>query len=59
MTLHEHDEDALCFIDGPLKLFIREATKEEILEAFKRLSRYILIAALQLDERHHGHNEER
>lgn len=48
----------LVFIDGPLTLFIKEATEQEILDAAARIQRYIAVAAQQLGARSDSRFEE-
>jgi hypothetical protein len=38
----------LVFIDGPLTVFVKEASEQEILDAAERIQRYLVVAAKQL-----------
>ena len=42
---------ALLFIVGPCSLYINTASKQEILDAYEQLGRYVSVAAEQLDAR--------
>ena len=45
-------EGTILFIDGPLQVFITApATEEEILLAWRRVERYVKVAAVQLERR--------
>lgn len=48
--MHETEDAALVFIDGPLKLFVRPATRRELFDALDRMKRYLEVAAGQFEQ---------
>lgn len=43
------DNARLVFIDGPIAVYVSEASEQEILDAFSRCGRYVAVAAKQLN----------